>query len=90
MSQTILHRLVSNMFTSTGQVHKYNTRSSSSGNFYRVHTLDLTIIRTSLLALPFGAKLWNSIPANLKKIPERTFKMKIHNLLFINLQNPDS
>ena len=26
----------------------------------------------------------------LKKLPKRTFKMKIHNLLFLNLQNQDS
>ena len=34
------------------------------------------------------AKIWNSIPENLRKRPKHAFKKKIHNLLFLNLQSP--
>ena len=78
---------ISDVFTPTGQVHKYNGRSSSSGNFYRSYSR-LNHHKSSFGSI--GAEIWNSIPANLKKLPKRTFKMKIHNLLFLNLQNQDS
>ena len=47
----------------------------------------ISIVHKSLFA-SIGAKIWNSIPANLKKLSKRTFT--IHNLLFLNLQNQDS
>ena len=34
-----------------------------------------------------GAKIWNSIPENLRKLPKHTFKIKIKNLLFSILIN---
>ena len=78
---------LSDMFTPTDQVHKYNTRSSSSSNFYRSYSR-LNHHKNSFASN--GAKIWNSIPADLKKLPKRTFKTKIHNLLFLNIQNQDS
>ena len=77
---------ISDMFTPTGQVHKYRTRSPSTGNFYLSYSR-LNHHKNSFAST--GAKLRKSIPANLKKLPKRTFKMKIHNLLFLNLQNQD-
>ena len=78
---------ISDMFTPTGQVHKYNTRSSSSGNFYRSYS---RLSHHKNLFASIGVKIWSSIPANLKKLPKHTFKTKIHNLSFLNLQNQDS
>ena len=75
------------VFSKFLQVHKYNTRSSSSSNFYRSYCR-LNHHKNSFASI--GAKIWNSIPTNLKKLPERTFKTKIHNLFFLNLQNQDN
>ena len=91
MSQTILHHLAS-LICSLPQAKFINiTLDPLHQVIFIVHTLELTIIRTRLLALEqnFGT-VSDSIPANLKKLPKRTFKMKIHNLSFLNLQNQDS
>ena len=44
----------------------------------------VTIIRKTLFNL--GAKIWNSIPENLRKLLKRAFKNQIHNLLLLDLQ----
>ena len=77
---------ISDMFIPTGQVHKYNTRSSSAGNFYRKYSR-LNHHKNSFASV--GAKIWNSIPGNLRKLPKHTFKIKIKNLLFFNLEKLD-
>ena len=78
---------ISDMFIPTDQVHKYNTRSSSAGNFYRKYSR-LNHHKNSFASV--GAKIWNSIPENLRKLPKHTFKIKIKNLLFFNLEKQDS
>ena len=78
---------ISDMFIPTGQVHKYNTRSSSAGNFY--HKCSRLNHHKNLFA-SVGAKIWNSIPENLRKLLKHTFKIKIKNLLFFNLEKQDS
>ena len=78
---------ISDMFIPTGQVHKYNTRSSSAGNFYRKYSR-LNHRKNSFASVE--AKIWNSIPENLRKLPKHTFKIKIKNLLFFNLKKQDS
>ena len=65
---------ISDMFIPTGQVHKYNTRSSSAGNFYCKYSR-LNHHENSFASV--GAKIWNSIPENLRKLPKHTFKIKI-------------
>ena len=44
----------------------------------------VTVIRKTLFNL--GAKIWNSIPENLRKLLKRAFKKQIHNLLLLDLQ----
>ena len=88
MSLTILHRLAS-LICSLPQANFINIIPDPLHQVISiVHTLDLTIIRTRLLALEqkFGTvflPIW-------KKRPKRTFKTKMHNLLFLSLQNQDS
>ena len=48
----------------------------------------VTIIRKTLFNL--GAKIWNSIPENLRKLLKRAFKKQIHNLLLLDLQRSKS
>ena len=50
---------ICNLFTFTQDIHQYNTRSASSGNFYINHSrLDHHKNSFSIV----GAKIWNSIP----------------------------
>ena len=58
--------------------HSYSTRSSSSGNYYISHSRlnqknDSFSIR--------GAKIWNSIPENLRNSSKSLFKEKVHAIL---------
>lgn len=78
---------ISDMFIPTGQVHKYNTRSSWAGNFYRKYSR-LNHHKNSFASV--GANIWNSIPENLRKLPKHTFKIEIKNFLFFNLEKQDS
>lgn len=74
---------ISDLFTSTQEIHHYNTRSSSSGSFYIKYTR-LNHQKNSLSCT--GAKIWNSIPENLKQFSKRRFKKKMNELLFQILQ----
>ena len=75
------------MFTLSSQVHSYNTRSSSAGNFYRKYST-LNHHKNSFDSI--RAKIWNSIPENLRKLPKHAFKKQIHNLLLLDLQTQGS
>ena len=44
----------------------------------------VTIITKTLFSVE--AKIWNSIPENLRKLLKRSFKKQIHNLLLLDLQ----
>ena len=37
-----------------------------------------------------GAKIWNSIPENLRKLPKHTSRLKNKRFLFFNLEKQDS
>ena len=57
---------VCNVFTRPRQIHSYNTRSASAGNFY---------------VATFGTVRWNSLSATTRKRSRKQFKGKIHNVL---------
>ena len=76
---------ISDMFTPTSQVICCN-------NYYITDPLQLVILSTKPYKNSFAsimAKIWNSIPENLRKLLKHAFKKKIHNLLFLNLQSQD-
>ena len=54
---------ISNLFTLTQDFHHYNTRSSTSGNFYMNYSR-LNHHKNSFSII--GAKIWNSIPKELR------------------------
>ena len=72
------------LFRKTSNVHSYNTRSSTSGNFY-VQNSRLEIHKHSLSR--FGVRLWNEIPHRIKDLPKREFKGKIRRILLNILVN---
>ena len=65
--------------TSLHEVHKYNTRSSSNNNFHvkhsRLNKQNKSFSRT-------GARIWNSIPADLHNFSKNKFKKTLHDILF--------
>ena len=66
------------LFQKTSSIHTYNTRSSTSGNFY-VESTRLEIHKHSFSR--FGVKLWNKIPCSLRNLPKKEFKREIRRLL---------
>ena len=78
---------ISNLFTLTQDFHHYNTRSSTSGNFYMNYSR-LNHHKNSFSII--GAKIWNSIPKELRQLPKHKFNKKINKLLFQILKNQDS
>ena len=64
---------ICDMFTLTQDIHNYNTRSSSSGNLY-INYSRLNLQKNTFPII--GAKMWNSLPEDLRHLPEQEFKSK--------------
>ena len=77
---------ISDLFTSLKEIHSHDTRSSSHGSFYAKHSR-LNQQRNSFSRI--GVNIWNSIPAELRKLPKNNFKTKLHKLLLQVLKNED-
>ena len=78
---------ICNLFNSTQDIHQYNTRSASSGNYYINHSR-LNHHKSSFSIV--GAKICNSIPESYRRLPKHIFKKKIQALLFVTLETLDS
>ena len=74
------------LFTCSSDVHAYNTRFSGAGNLY-VNKSRLRIQLNSFSI--FGAKLWNCLKPELRKLRKKPFKNKIHQVLLAVLGNED-
>ena len=78
---------ISYLFTPTQQIHSYNTRSSSSGNYY-INYARLNQQKDSFSVL--GAKIWNCIPDSIRNLPKNIFKKKVNTILLDILKTRDS
>ena len=69
---------ITNSFNFQWNIHPYNTRSSSRGNFFvqysRLEKQNKSFTRVSV-------KVWNSLPVEMRHTSKANFKRKIHNLL---------
>ena len=80
---------ICSLFTSTQDIHQYNTRSASSGNYmYYINHSRLNHHKNSFSIV--GAKIWNSIPESYRRLPKHIFKKKMQALLFVTLETLDS
>ena len=61
---------ISDLFTPTQDIHHYNTRFSSTDNFY-INYSWLNHHKNSFPSI--GVKIWNSIPEDLRKLPKQIF-----------------
>ena len=67
-------------------VHSYNARFSDVGNLHV--NISRMSIRLNSLSI-FGAKLWDCLKPDLRKLRKRPFKNKIHQFLLAVLGNED-
>ena len=77
---------ISNLFNSSNELHNYNTRFSLADNYYIKYS------RCNHLLKSFsrlGAKIWNSIPQELRKVPKFVFKANLQNRLLVVLMAED-
>ena len=77
---------ICDLFTRASDVHSYNTRFSDVGNLY-VNKSRLSIRINSFSV--FGAKLWNCLRPDLRKLRGKPFKNKIHQFLLPVLGDED-
>ena len=73
-------------FTCSSDLHTYNTRFSDAGNLY-INKSRLRIQLNSFFI--FGAKLWNYLKPDQRKLRKQPFKNKIHQFLLAVLGNED-
>ena len=66
------------LFIHSSDVHAHNTRSSSTKNFF-IQESRLRVKLKSFSA--FGARLWNCLHPDWRKLTKRAFKRKLHKLL---------
>ena len=78
---------ICNRVTFTQDMHQYNTRPASSGNYY-IKPSRLNHHKNSFSIV--GAKIWNSIPESYRRLPKHIFKKKIQALIFATLETLDS
>ena len=65
---------IRNLFTKMSNVYSYNTRSSTSNNFY-IKGSKLDILKSA--SSKIGAKLCNEIPSSLRELTKKLFKLRI-------------
>ena len=78
---------IQDLFQDMSNVHSYNTRSSTSNNFYT------KLSRLSIQANSFsriGVRVWNEIPQALRNLSKNAFKRKLKQILFNILGSQDS
>ena len=78
---------ISDLFTKVNKIHTYQTRSSSSGNFY-ITSSSLSLNQRSFAR--FGAKLWNSYPDKFRQLPKSAFKKHVHDSLLLIMEAEDN
>ena len=82
----LLPNINSQPFTRSEQVHSYSTRFSVARSFY------IKQARTNHQLLSFsrnGAKIWNGIPSELRKLRKAPFKRKLAHLLLKILETEE-
>ena len=80
-------RNILNLFSRISSVHSYKTRSFTSDHFY---TKESRINATRNAFSRVGVKIWNGIPATLKKSTKKSFKESLKGKLFDTLETVDS
>ena len=78
---------ISSLFNCSNEIHNYNTILSSSGNYHIKHTRCNKKYKSPSR---HGAKIWNSIPQELRKLSRYAFKKNIQNQLLQVLKEEDN
>ena len=77
---------ITNIFNFQSNIHPYNTRSSSRGNFSVQYS---RLEKQNRSFSRFGVKVWNSQPVEMRHTPKTNFKRKIHRLILQKFSEAD-
>ena len=77
---------ITNIFNFQSNIHPYNTRSSSRGNFSVQHS---RLEKQNRSFSRVGVKVWNSLPVEMRHTPKTNFKRKIHRLILQKFSEAD-
>ena len=82
VSNDTLPPQISNLFDYQHNIHSYNTRSSTRGNFFlqysRLDKQNMSFSRNDV-------RIWNNLSNEIHQMPEVKFKHNIHNMLLQKL-----
>ena len=71
ISNSLTPTNISNLFASQSNIHSYNTRSSSRGDYYVKHS---RLYKQTKSFSRYGVKIWNSLKMKCVKCPKITLK----------------
>ena len=69
---------ISSLFASQSNIHSYNTRSSSRGDYYVKHS---RLDKQTKSFSRYGVKIWNSLPCEMRQMSKNNFKINVHDTL---------
>ena len=65
-------------FACQSNIHSYNTRSSSRGDYYVKHSR----LDKQTKSFPrYGVKTWNSLPCEMRQMSKNDFEIDVHDTL---------
>ena len=65
-------------FASQSNIHSYNTRSSSRGDYYVKHS---RLDKPTKSFPRYGVKTWNSLPCEMRQMSKNDFEIDVHDTL---------
>ena len=78
ISNSLTPTNISNLFASQSNIHSYNTRSSSRGDYYVKHS---RLDKQTKSFSRYGVKIWNSLPCEMRQMFKNNFKINVHDTL---------
>ena len=82
ISNSLTPTNISNLFASQSNIHSYNTRSSSRGDYYVKHS---RLDKQTKSFSRYGVKIWNSLPCEMRQMSKNNFKINVHDTLLLIL-----
>ena len=70
ISNSLTPTNISNLLASQSNIHSYNTRPSSRGDYYVKHS---SLDKQTKSFSRYGVKIWNSLPCKMRQMSKNNF-----------------
>ena len=78
ISNSLTPTNMSNVFAFQSNIHSYNTRSSSRGDYYVKHS---RLDKQTKSFSRYGLKVWDSLPCEMRQMSKNNYKIKVPDTL---------